>query len=51
MKTTSAFKLSKRTKTLLALLKFRDQHDRNGFKRAMVDAQATPMTLSSKIRN
>jgi hypothetical protein len=50
MKTSSTFKLSKRTKTLLALLKFKDQHDRNGFKRAMIDAQATPVAFSSKER-
>jgi hypothetical protein len=50
MKTTSTFKLSKQTKTLLGLLKFRDQHDRNGFKRAMIDAQATPVAVSSKER-
>jgi hypothetical protein len=50
MKTTSAFKLSKRTKTLMALLKFKDQHDRNGFKRAMIDAQATPVAFAPKER-
>lgn len=50
MKTSSAFKLGKQTKTLLALLKFKDQHDRNGFKRAMIDAQATPAAFSAKGR-
>jgi hypothetical protein len=51
MKSTSTFKLSKRTKTLRALLPFRDQHDRNGFKRAMVDAQlaaAVPQSFKER---
>jgi hypothetical protein len=35
------FKLSKATKTKLALGKFRDEHDRAAFKRAMVQAELT----------
>jgi hypothetical protein len=33
------FKLSKATKTKLALGKFRDEHDRAAFKRAMIQAE------------
>ena len=39
MKTTSTFKLNKTVKTMLATGRFRSQEDRNGFKRAMIDAQ------------
>lgn len=51
MKSTSTFKLAKRTKTLMALLKFKDQHDRNEFKRAMIDAQlsaAVPQSFKER---
>ena len=41
MKTTSTFKLSKTVKTMLATGRFRSQEDRNGFKRAMIDAQVS----------
>ena len=33
------FKMSKTTKRMLALMPFRDQADRNDFKRAMIGAQ------------
>ena len=33
------FKLSKRTKTVLALGKFKDEHDRGAYKRAMIQAE------------
>lgn len=33
------FKMSKTTKRMLALMPFRDQEDRNSFKRAMISAQ------------
>lgn len=39
MKSTSTFKLTKRTKTLLALLAFKDNEQRGAFKRMMIDAQ------------
>ena len=39
MKPTATFKLSKTTKTMLALGKFKDEHDRGAWKRAMIDAQ------------
>ena len=50
MKTTSAFRLSKRTKTMVALFKFKTQEQRNAFRRMMVDAQATPVAFSAKER-
>jgi hypothetical protein len=39
LKSTATFKLKKTTKTMLALGKFRDAHDRGQWKRAMIDAQ------------
>jgi len=39
MKTDKNFRLSKRTKTLLALLPFKDQEERNIFKRQMIHAE------------
>ena len=39
MKPTSSYKMSKPTKTMLALGKFRDEHDRNAWKRAMIGAE------------
>ena len=44
MKPTKTFKLSKRNKTLTALLPFKDADARSGFKRMMIDAQ-----LSSEV--
>lgn len=41
MKTDKNFKLSKSAKRMLALLPFRDQEDRNAFKRRMIDAEAS----------
>ena len=38
-RTGSTFKLSKRTKTMMALMKFKSDQDRHGFKNAMIDAQ------------
>ena len=38
-RTTSTFKLSKRTKTMMALMKFKDDQARHAFKNAMIDAQ------------
>jgi alkyl sulfatase BDS1-like metallo-beta-lactamase superfamily hydrolase len=51
MKSNSTFKLSKQTKRLAALLPFRDQHDRNEFKRGMIDAQlsaAVPQSFKER---
>jgi hypothetical protein len=39
MKTPSTFKLSKRNKTLIALLPFKTEEQRNAFKRNMIQAQ------------
>jgi len=39
MNPTKTFRLTKRNKTLLALLPFKDQETRAAFKRMMVDAQ------------
>ena len=39
MKTDKNFKLSKTTKRMLALMPFRNQEDRNNFKRRMIDAE------------
>ncbi len=38
-KPTSNYKMSKSLKTALALHKFRDEHDRGRWKRAMIDAE------------
>ena len=39
MTPTKTFKLSKRNKTLMTLLPFKDTATRNAFKRMMIDAQ------------
>jgi hypothetical protein len=39
MTPTRTFKLTKRNKTLLALMPFKDQATRNAFKTMMIDAQ------------
>lgn len=44
MKTPSTFKLSKKNKTLIALLPFQDKEQRNAFKRNMIQAQYTSDT-------
>lgn len=41
MKTDKNFKLSKTAKRMLGLMQFRDQEDRNAFKRRMIDAEAS----------
>ena len=51
-RTTSTFKLSKRTKTMMALMKFKTDQDRHGFKNAMIDAQvASSIVLRSEKRD
>ena len=45
MKPTKTFKLTKRTKTIMALIGFVDQSQRNAFKNMMVQAQ-----LASEVR-
>ena len=52
-KTTSTFKLSKRTKTLLSLSGFKNEDQRNAFRRMMIDAQVASSIVvkSSKDRN
>ena len=39
LKPTSTYKMSKQTKTGLALSKFKDAHQRGAWKRAMIDAE------------
>ena len=39
LKPTANFKMKSATKTMLALGKFRNAHDRGQWKRAMIDAQ------------
>lgn len=39
MKPSKTFKLTKRTKTMLAILPFADEHIRGDFKRMMIQAQ------------
>ena len=52
-KTNSTFRLSKRAKTMIALMKFKNDQDRHGFKNAMIDAQvaANIVPRSSKERD
>ena len=52
-KTTATFRLSKRTKTLLALSRFKTEEQRSAFRHMMIDAQvASSMVIkSSKDRN
>jgi len=45
MKPTKTFRLTKRTKTILALIGFKDQEQRNAFKNMMIQAQ-----LASEVR-
>jgi len=40
MKTDKNFKISIETKRMMALFKFKDQHDRGAFRKSMVEAQA-----------
>ena len=35
------FKLSKTAKRMLALMRFKDKHDRGSFKRLMIEAEVT----------
>ena len=53
MKTTSTFKLSKRNKTLLALLPFANEDQRHAFRHMMIEAQVIGNTVvkSAKERN
>jgi hypothetical protein len=39
MKPTANYRMSKTTKTSLALGKFKDEHQRGAWKRAMIDAE------------
>ena len=41
MKTDKNFRLSKTTKRMMALMPFRNQEDRNNFKRRMIDAEVS----------
>lgn len=45
MKTTPTFKLSKYAKTMIALLPFQDKHQRNAFKRNMVEGEYYASTV------
>jgi hypothetical protein len=52
-RTGSTFRLSKRAKTMIALMSFKNDQDRHGFKNAMIDAQvaANIVPRSSKERD
>ena len=39
MKPTSSFRMSKQTKRFMALLPFKDEHERGAFKRSSIQAQ------------
>lgn len=39
MKPTSSFRMSKQTKRFMALLPFKDEHERGAFKRSAIQAQ------------
>lgn len=39
MKTDKNFRLSKTSKRMLALMQFKDEHDRGAFKRLMIEAE------------
>jgi hypothetical protein len=41
LKPTANYKMSKQLKTSLALGKFKDTHDRNAWKRSMIQAELT----------
>ncbi len=41
LKPTSSYKMSKALKTSLALNKFKDEHHKGAWKRAMIDAELT----------
>lgn len=45
-KTGKDFRMSKQTKVMLALSKFKDAQSRGNFKRAMIDAQSTAQSAS-----
>jgi hypothetical protein len=43
LKPTATYKMSKQTKTGLALHKFQDSHQRGGWKRAMIEAELSAL--------
>ena len=45
MKTSSTFKLSKYAKTMIALLPFRDNQQRNAFKKNMIEGEYCASTV------
>ena len=45
MKTPSTFKLSKRAKTMAAILPFKDKEQRNAFKQNMVESEYYASTV------
>jgi len=53
MKTNAAFRLSKQAKRFLALMPFKDQDQRDGFRHMMIESQVMGNTIvkSSKERN
>jgi hypothetical protein len=48
MKRDKNYKMSKRLKTLLALMPFKSQSDRNVFKNVMIDAELVTKTQPSR---
>ena len=53
MKTNAAFRLSKQSKRFMALMPFKDQDQRDGFRHMMIEAQILGNTIvkSAKERN
>jgi len=53
MKTNAAFRLSKQSKRFMALMPFKGQEQRDGFRHMMIEAQVLGNTIvkSSKERN
>lgn len=51
MKSDKNFRMAKTTKTLLAMLPFANQEERNHFKRAMIDAQITAERAAKSSHN
>ena len=53
MKTSATFRLNKRFKTLISAMPFKNQEQRDSFRRMMIDAQvsASVVVKSAKDRN
>lgn len=51
LKPTATYKMSKATKTALALFKFKDEHERGAWKRAMIDAELSALIKPKPEKN